>query len=84
MALTSAVYRLVAPELKDLRQEWMQLSKELAATGSVETPILRELPSDQRRSTHVLQRGNFLIPGERVEPAVLSAVRADVVAWALG
>jgi len=73
MALTSAVYRLVAPELKDLRQEWMQLSKELAATGSVETPILRELPSDQRRSTHVLQRGNFLIPGERVEPAVLSA-----------
>jgi hypothetical protein len=32
---------------------------------------MRELPADQRRTTKVHKRGNFLDPGEPVEPALL-------------
>jgi hypothetical protein len=31
-------------------------------------PIMKELPVDQRRTTHILTRGSFLNPGEAVEP----------------
>lgn len=37
------------------------------------TPILRELPGDQRRKTHMMIKGNFLNPGPAVQPAVLAA-----------
>ncbi|MBI3839896.1 MAG: PSD1 domain-containing protein [Planctomycetia bacterium] len=34
------------------------------------TPIMRELPADKRRVTHTMLKGNFRLPGDRVEPAV--------------
>ncbi len=37
-------------------------------------PIMRELPEDKRRETRVHKRGNFLDPGDVVEPAVLSSL----------
>lgn len=36
------------------------------------TPIMKELAESKRRETRIHQRGNFLDPGEKVEPAVLS------------
>jgi len=37
------------------------------------TAIMRELPKDKRRPTHILQKGSFLSPGDPVQPAVLGA-----------
>ena len=45
----------------------------LKLDGNVTTLILRELPAEQRRQTRVHQRGNFLDPGEPVEPDVPAA-----------
>ncbi|HXY37342.1 MAG TPA: PSD1 and planctomycete cytochrome C domain-containing protein, partial [Planctomycetaceae bacterium] len=33
-------------------------------------PIMRELPRDKRRQTHVMVKGNFLVPAEAVGPGV--------------
>ena len=38
------------------------------------TPIMRELPPEKRRSSHVLLKGNFLNPGEAVEAGVPEAL----------
>lgn len=43
-------------------------------------PILQELPADQQRTTHLLNRGSFLSPGEAVSastPEVFPAFPAD-------
>ncbi len=39
----------------------------------VSTPVMRELPPSERRATFVHRSGNFMNPGERVEPAVPAA-----------
>jgi hypothetical protein len=39
-------------------------------------PVMEAVEPDQRRETHVLVKGNFLSPGERVEPAVLGSFQA--------
>ena len=41
--------------------------------GDTSTLIMRELAPDKRRTTHILERGNFLTPGEEVSPEVPKA-----------
>ncbi|GAG24829.1 unnamed protein product, partial [marine sediment metagenome] len=36
----------------------------------VTTPIMRELPKEKHRTTRLLNRGNFLAPGDEVQPGV--------------
>lgn len=47
--------------------------KRLAAVRNsiTKTPIMKELSNGKRRETRLHQRGNFLDPGNKVEPAVL-------------
>ncbi len=45
----------------------------LKLDGNVTTLILRELPAEKRRQTRVHQRGNYLDPGDPVEPDVPAA-----------
>jgi len=45
----------------------------LRLDGKTTTLIMRELPADKRRETRIHRRGNFLDPGEAVEPAVPAA-----------
>jgi hypothetical protein len=53
----------------------------LAEIGRVEktrpavpkVPVMVELPAKQRRKTHLMVKGNFLSPGEQVEPGVPAA-----------
>ena len=59
-----------SPELQQLREQRDQLQKQLAAIKPITTPIMRELPTEQRRPTHIQIRGNFLDPGPQVEPGV--------------
>src|SRR5690606_5828994 len=66
-------YRAVtSPEIQRVTKRIEQTGKRLAAIKPVTTPILRELPPDQQRKTHIQVRGNFLDLGPEVEPGVLS------------
>ena len=48
----------------------------LEVAEDVSTPILRELPEDERRETFVHKLGNFMNVGEEVEPGVPAALHA--------
>jgi Protein of unknown function (DUF1553)/Protein of unknown function (DUF1549)/Planctomycete cytochrome C len=52
------------------REQVTKLRKELAALPIVTTPIMRELPDKQKRTTRVHIRGNFLTEGKEVTPGV--------------
>lgn len=63
-------YRTIAPRLQPLRDETAAREAELRSIRPPTTPILRELPADRRRKTHILIRGSFLAPGKEVEAGV--------------
>jgi hypothetical protein len=65
-------FRSVAPELKSVRDEIAKLEKAKPAIPAL--PVMVELSPGQRRVTRLLRKGNFLDPGERVEPAVPRAL----------
>jgi hypothetical protein len=66
----AAHYRELAPELTAFRAEAKPVEDAIAALDRevVRTPVMRELPPEKRRTTHVLLKSNWLAPGEVVEP----------------
>ncbi|HAY81046.1 MAG TPA: hypothetical protein DCY79_14670 [Planctomycetaceae bacterium] len=83
------VYPATAAEVKRLKQleaEFASLQKQI-----VKTPIMRDLPADKHRKSHIHERGNFLNPGEEVSPGFPAAFaikisdprnnRLDVAQW---
>jgi mono/diheme cytochrome c family protein len=60
-----------AEAAKKLREEVDRLEKSRPRLPSV--PVMSELPADQRRETHLLVKGNYLDPGDRVETGVPAA-----------
>jgi hypothetical protein len=70
-AKLAAHYRTLAPSLKPLRDEIAALEKARPTPPAV--PVMQELPIEKRRATHIMVKGNFLSPGEAVEPALPSA-----------
>jgi mono/diheme cytochrome c family protein len=70
----AAHFRSVAPSLKPLRDEVAALEKSRPAVALL--PVMQELPAGQRRTTRVLVKGDFLNPGEPVEPGVPAAFHA--------
>ncbi|MBL9212871.1 MAG: DUF1553 domain-containing protein [Opitutaceae bacterium] len=65
--------RHVAPELAVERKRLAVVSKSIDDLTAYTSPIMRELPADQRRTTHVQLRGNFRALGEEVTPGVPAA-----------
>ncbi|HZL34241.1 MAG TPA: DUF1553 domain-containing protein [Tepidisphaeraceae bacterium] len=63
----------VSPQMRKQREAVAKLKMELDAIHPMRTAIMRELPPDKRRESHVLVKGNFLIKGPIVQPAVLAA-----------
>ena len=59
-----------APQTAELRGKIAAAQEQIRAVKPVETPVLRELPTDKRRVTRIHVRGNFLQPGDTVQPAV--------------
>ena len=51
-----------------------EVERERAALKVPTTPVMRELPIDERRTTHVLAKGNFLVPLDEVQAATPSAL----------
>jgi mono/diheme cytochrome c family protein len=60
----------------DRKAELKKLESALGAIKTPDVPVMRELPKDKRRPTHVLVKGNFLNKGEPVEPGLPSAFHA--------
>jgi hypothetical protein len=64
----SAYYRSIAPALQPIRD---QIAKQERSRPALPTlPVMVELDVKQRRQTHVMIKGNFLSPGDKVEPGV--------------
>jgi hypothetical protein len=60
----------VRPEFKALRDARAATAWRISELDPTTTPVMQELPSDERRVTHVFERGNFLLPTDPVEPDV--------------
>ena len=56
-----------------LAKELQEARKSLAAFKAVQVPVMRELAQDKLRETHLLLKGNFLSPGDKVQPALLKS-----------
>ena len=69
----AAFYRPLSSTLAQVRKQIDALKVKLAALKPVQAPVMRELPKDKRRVTHIMQKGNFLTPGDPVEPIMISA-----------
>ena len=65
--------RHVAPELQSERKRLAAVSKSIDDLTAYTSPIMRELPADQRRTTNIHLRGNFRSLGEEVGPGVPAA-----------
>ncbi len=77
-----AYYAGHAPELAPLRERVAAIAAEIEAVDASipQIPIMRALPAEARRTTHIQLRGSFLDLGEEVEPgvpAVFHALPAD-------
>ena len=55
------------------KQQLAELKKELDGIQGVRTPVMRELPEDQRRETYIQVRGNFRVKGAQVQPGAPAA-----------
>lgn len=62
--------------MKGLDEKIAAVEKSLSQITGTTTPILQELPTDKRRTTQLMLRGNFLAKGDVVEPAVLTQFAA--------
>ncbi len=68
----AAVRRTAIPvESLSLLGEIAKLEKSRPAILAV--PVMEELPAHRQRQTHLMVKGNFLNPGEKVEPGVPAA-----------
>lgn len=70
-AKLAAYFRSITPLLQSLRDEIARLEQSRPKPPTV--PVMQELPPNQRRTTHVLVKGNHLVKGEAVEPGVPAA-----------
>ncbi len=61
------------PELAANKKQIADLRRQAAAIKGVTTPVMRELPTEKRRKTHIQIRGNFLDRGAEVSAGVPAA-----------
>ena len=47
-----------------------ELQKQFNSIRVTNTPVMRELPTDKQRTTHIAIRGSFAQPGEVVQPGI--------------
>ena len=62
------------PEIDAMKSELMVTRKALAAIPSTTTPVIRDLPAEHARDTHVFVRGNWIDKGEIIKKAGTPAV----------
>src|SRR6185503_12476962 len=62
-----------APSLAKVNEQLKKMHKDLDAIKPVALPVMREVSAGKRRTSHILNKGNFLDPGESVEAGVPAA-----------
>jgi hypothetical protein len=85
-------YRSVTPRLQAIRDEIAKLEKSRPPITNL--PVMVELPANKKRITHLMNKGNFLDPGEIVEARTPSAFpplppsvppnRLGIAQWLIG
>jgi hypothetical protein len=66
----SKYYQSTVPGLTKLVEQQEDLRRRLSEELRIDkTPIMKELPPEERRTTRVFNRGSFLNPGEEVTPS---------------
>lgn len=68
-------------------QDFQKQLESLADIAPIPTPIMQDLPTGKRRSTHLFERGNWLVKGEEVQenvPEILGDLPKDLPANRLG
>jgi hypothetical protein len=73
-------FRPISRQFADLQKRLDGKRAELAAIKPVALPVMRELAREKRRETHILTKGNYLAPGEKVEPGLLATFASYVPA----
>ncbi len=66
-------YQQYANATAETQQQIASLRKELETIKPPQVPIMRDLPADKRRLTRLLNKGDFLDPGEKVSAAIPAA-----------
>ncbi len=62
-------FQSLRPELKQLAAQREDIQRRLTEEFKPDkTPIMKELPPEEQRKTHLFVRGSFLNPGEEVSP----------------
>lgn len=83
----AAYFRGFAPSLAQGREQLRKLQQQLDGVKPVALPVMKELAADKRRETKLLNKGNFLDPGEKVEagvPGAFHSLPKDLPASRLG
>ena len=68
-----AYFRDFAPMLAQVNKDLKAQKKALDDIKPVGLPVMKELAKEKRRESHILQRGNFMTPGDKVEAGVPAA-----------
>lgn len=68
-----ACYRPMSSHLASTRKQLEAKKAALAAIKPIGIPVMRELAKDKQRESHFLVKGNFLMPGDKVRPALLKS-----------
>ncbi len=66
----------ISPELEAIVERRRKHYRSVRSTAKSSTGVLSELPIGKRRTTRVLERGNFLVPGIQVEAETPKALLA--------
>ena len=76
----ASYFRPLSRAYADLGKQLDARRAALAAIKPVMLPVMRELSAAKQRETHLLNKGNYLAPGEKVVPGLLSAFPSSMPA----
>jgi hypothetical protein len=72
-AALTKYFRPLSRQVAEIGKRIEGKKTELSKIKPVELPIMRELPEKKHRKSHMLTKGNFLLPGDEVTGAVPAA-----------
>ncbi len=67
-------------KIKDdtISEDYRKMLNAYLAIRPLKVPVMKELPADSSRKSHVFVRGNWLVQGEEVEPSVPEALNLSI------
>lgn len=69
----AAYFRPLSKKAADVNKQIDAKRQELTKIKPLELPIMRDLPKEKRRKSHLFTKGNYLMPAEEVHGAVLAS-----------